>query len=70
MFGQAALSQQVINNVTIEKKRGNVYQIQYSLAQSSDFDIEHAFLKIYRRRNGTVDEIFSLPLSSQTLSAS
>ncbi|MGZ3844485.1 MAG: PKD domain-containing protein [Flavisolibacter sp.] len=67
---QAALSQQVINNVTIEKKRGNVYQIQYSLAKTSDFDVEHAVLKIYRRRNGTVEEIFSLPLSSQAISAS
>ncbi|MGZ3923322.1 MAG: PKD domain-containing protein [Flavisolibacter sp.] len=67
---QAVLSQQVINNVTIEKKRGNLYQIQYSLAKTSDFDVEHAVLKIYRRRNGTVEEIFSLPLSSQAISAS
>lgn len=68
VVSQAALSQQVINNVTIEKKRGNLYQVQYTLVPTSDFDIEQAVLKIYRRRNETVDEIFSLPLSSQVLS--
>ena len=68
VVSEAALSQKVINNVTIEKKRGNLYQVQYTLAQTSDFDIEQAVLKIYRRRNETVEEIFSLPLSSQTVS--
>jgi hypothetical protein len=62
-FCQAVQSQQVINGVSIEKKSGNTYQIQYSLKQTSDFDIEKAILKIYRRRNGAIEEIFSLPVS-------
>jgi hypothetical protein len=62
-FCQGVQSQQVINNVSIERKRGNTYQIQYSLNQSNDFDIQKATVKIYRRRNGTVQEIFSLPIS-------
>jgi hypothetical protein len=65
-FCQGVQSQQVINNVSIENKRGNVYQVQYSLNQSADFDIERAVLKIYRRRNGQIQEVFSLPVSVPT----
>jgi hypothetical protein len=59
-------SQQVINNVTIEKKSDKLYRVQYSFNQTPDFDIEKAVLKIYRRRNGNIEEIFSLPMSIST----
>jgi hypothetical protein len=36
------------------------------LNPTSDFDVEKIVLKIYRRRNGTVQEIFSLPMATFT----
>lgn len=58
-----ANSQQVINNVAIQKAGNGLYRIQYSLNSTPDFDVEKIVLKIFRRRNGNVQEIFSLPLS-------
>jgi hypothetical protein len=58
-----ARSQQVIDNVTIQKAGDDLYRIQYSLNSTPDFDIEKIVLKIFRRRNGNIQEIFSLPLS-------
>jgi len=60
---QSTAQQQVINDVTIEKKSNSLYRIQYSLNQTADFTIEKAMLKIYRRRNGNIAEIFSLPIT-------
>ena len=62
-------SQQVINDVSIERKSGNLYRIQYSLNQTPDFTLEKAVLKIYRRRNGNIAEIFSVPVTVQPLNA-
>jgi hypothetical protein len=59
-----AKSQQVINNVTIQKAGNDLYRIQYSLNATSDFDIEKIVLKIYRKRNGNIQEIFSLPMAT------
>jgi len=61
------ISQQVINDVTIEKKSSSLYRIQYSLNQTPDFSLEKAVLKIYRRRNGNVEEIFSVPITIPSL---
>ena len=60
---QSKAQQQVINDVTIEKKSSSLYRIQYSLNQTTDFTLEKALLKIYRRRNGNVAEIFSVPIT-------
>lgn len=60
---QARSQQQVIDNVTIQKAGDDLYRIQYSLTPTADFDVEKIVLKIFRRRNGNVQEIFSLPLS-------
>jgi hypothetical protein len=59
-----ARSQQVIDNVSIQKAGNDLYRIQYSLSTTPDFDIEKIVLKIYRRRNGNIQEIFSLPLAT------
>lgn len=58
-----ARSQQVIDNVSIQKAGDGLYRIQYSLNTTTDFDIEKIVLKIFRRRSGNIQEIFSLPLS-------
>jgi hypothetical protein len=58
-----AKSQEVINNVTMQKAGNNLYRIQYSLNATPDFNIEKIVLKIYRRRNGNIQEIFSLPMA-------
>src|SRR5690349_15393120 len=63
LFTKQSQSQQVISDVTIEKKGTNLYRIQYAFKPTSNFDIEKAVLKIYRRRNGDVKEIFSLPVN-------
>ena len=68
-FSIQGKSQQVINDVTIEKKGSSLYRIQYSLNQTTDFILEKAFLKIYRRRNGNVEEIFSVPVTIPPLNA-
>src|SRR5678816_528938 len=62
-FCEQGKSQQVINNVTIEKRSATLYRIQYSFNQTPDFNIEKAILKIYRRRNGNIQEIFTLPVT-------
>jgi len=68
-FSIQGKSQQVINDVTIEKKGSSLYRIQYSLNQTTDFILEKAVLKIYRRRNGNVEEIFSVPVTIPPLNA-
>ena len=68
-FSFESKSQQVINDVTIEKKSNSLYRIQYSLNQTADFTLEKAVLKIYRRRNGNVEEIFSVPVTIPALNA-
>jgi hypothetical protein len=64
IFCVSGKSQQVLDNVTIEKKSNALYRIQYSFNQAPEFTIEKAVLKIYRRRNGNVQEIFTLPLTA------
>src|SRR5690242_6472206 len=69
VFCMQGQSQQVINDVTLQKKNGNHYRIQYSFNQTADFNIEQAILKIYRKRNDNIQEIFSLPIAIPNLSA-
>jgi hypothetical protein len=70
IFCMQVKSQQVLNNVSIEKKSAAQYKIQYSFNNNlSDFDIEKAVLKIYRKRNGDIQEIFSLPVAAPTSNA-
>lgn len=57
-------SQQVLDNVTIEKKSNTLFRIQYNFNQVPDFTIDKAVLKIYRRRNGSIQEIFTLPVAA------
>lgn len=67
LFCGKAWTQQVINDVSIEKTGTDLYRIQYGLNPSSDFDVEKIVLKIYRRRDGNVQEIFSLPMTTPVL---
>jgi hypothetical protein len=66
LFAGQIVAQQVISNVTIAKKGANLYRVEYVFKPTSSFDIEKAVLKIYRRRNGDVKEIFTLPVNVPT----
>jgi hypothetical protein len=70
LFCERSQSQQVISNVTIEKMTSNHYRVQYSFNQTPDFNIEKAVLKIYRKRNDNIQEIFSLPIAVSNSNAS
>lgn len=67
MICAQARSQQVIDDVSIQKAGEGLYRIQYRLSSTPDFEIEKIVLKIYRRRSGNVQEIFSLPMSIPNL---
>jgi len=52
-------SQEVLKDVTIQKISNNLFNIQYQLNPSSDYEMKGTILKIFRRREGKVEEIFS-----------
>jgi len=58
-------SQQVINAVTMEKLSSGSFRIQYKLNSPIDYDIEKTVLKIFRRREGKIEEIFSKDITSE-----
>jgi len=58
-------SQEVINSVTIEKINTDLFKVQYKLNASTDYDVSNVVLKIFRKRGGTVEEIFSKNISSE-----
>ena len=60
-------SQEVINTVGIQKSGAGLYKVQYKLNSSADYDVDGVVLKIFRRRNGKIEEIFSKKMVSQSL---
>lgn len=59
-------SQQVINNVNLQKISPELFKVQYKLNNSSDYEMQNVVLKIFRRREGTVEEIFSRDITPET----
>ena len=56
-------AQEVIDNVSIEKTGNSLYRIKYSLTAKEELQIQSVILKIYRRRNQQVEEIFSATIT-------
>lgn len=52
-------SQEVINNVGLEKVSAKVYKVKYKLSNSIDYKVCAISLKIFRKRNDVTEEIFS-----------
>jgi len=57
-------SQEVIHSISLKKITQSLYRVTFTL-NSSDFDAEAINLKILRRREGNVHEIFSSDISSE-----
>ena len=57
-------SQNVVNAVTIQKLNNHLFKVQYKLNRNTDYSIEETTLKIFRRRDGMVKEIFTKNISS------
>jgi hypothetical protein len=58
-------AQEVLQDVTIEKTNSSSFKIQYKLKAASDYDMEATTLKIFRRRDGKVEEIFSKEITGE-----
>jgi len=52
-------AQEVINNVSLEKVSSTSYKVRYKLNKVNDYELNGVTLKIYRRRAGQVQEVFS-----------
>jgi hypothetical protein len=59
-------SQQVINNVNLQKISPELFKVLYKLNNSPDYEMKNVVLKILRRRDGTVEEIFSKDVTPDT----
>lgn len=60
-------SQEVINAVSIHKINNSLFKVQYRLHPTTDYSIEGTILKIFRRRNGKVEEIFAKKIVARSL---
>lgn len=52
-------SQEVIHTVTIHKINNSLFKVQYQLNAGSKYSVNETTLKIFRKRNGKTEEIFS-----------
>lgn len=59
-----SLSQKAITSVVIKKISNSLYKVQYQLHPTTDYDVEKIVLKIWRRREGETEEIFSKDITS------
>jgi hypothetical protein len=59
-------AQEVINTVGIQKVNASLYKVQYKLNSTTDYDVETVVLKIFRRRGGKVEELFSRNIISES----
>ena len=55
-------SQEVVKDIRIQKVSSVLYKVQYQLSASKDFAFHSAELKIFRKRENKVEEIFSVPV--------
>lgn len=60
-------SQNVVNAVVIQKINNSLFKVNYQMNRHTDYSIEETTLKIFRRRNGIVKEIFSKNIPAQNL---
>src|SRR5215211_229769 len=52
-------AQEVINNVSMEKLSSTSFKVRYKLNNNKDYQLKEVTLKIFRRRNDVVEEIYS-----------
>src|SRR5689334_18825895 len=52
-------AQQVLEQVSISKQSATSYRVRYSLNSDEGIRMDGVELKIYRRRNGVIDVLFS-----------
>ncbi len=60
-------SQEVIHSVSIQKMNNNSFEIKYQLNPSHELDVAGTVLKVFRRRDGKVEEVFSKNIADQIL---
>ncbi|MGN6401078.1 MAG: PKD domain-containing protein [Flavisolibacter sp.] len=60
-------AQQIINNVDLEKMDATSFKVKFRLNSITDYRFNTVTLKIFRRRNGNVDEVFSKDINSGPL---
>lgn len=60
-------AQQIINDVDLEKIDATSFKVKFKLNNITDYHFNTVTLKIFRRRNGNVDEVFSKNINSGPL---
>ncbi len=69
IIGVAGNAQDAISSVKLQKINAQLFRIQYQLTAAGDYSAATVLLKIYRRRSGLVEEIFSGPVTPTKLQA-
>ncbi|MGZ3837782.1 MAG: PKD domain-containing protein [Flavisolibacter sp.] len=54
-----AQTEEVIHTVGLEKVKQGWYRVRYQLSNNKDYNFHEVMLKIYRKRNGVPQEVFS-----------
>jgi hypothetical protein len=57
-------AQEILADVKLEKLSNQLYRVRYKLNGAKDLELYALTLKVYRRRAGQVEEIFSEPVSA------
>jgi hypothetical protein len=57
--GLQSVAQEVLNDVKLEKINTAQYRIRYKLNEAKDYELNVVTVKVYRRRDGQVEEIFT-----------
>ena len=60
-------AQQIINNVDLEKIDATSFKVKFKLNSITDYRFNTVTLKIFRQRNGDVEEVFSKDINSGPL---
>ena len=60
-------AQQIINDVDLEKIDATSFKVKFKLNKITDYRFNTVTLKIFRRRNGDVEEMFSKDINSGPL---
>jgi len=58
-------AQEVINAVRIEKINASLFKVQYTINPNDNYKYNTVTLKIYRKRNDAVEEIFLEPITPE-----
>jgi|GEM_PF-1378637 len=63
-------AQEVLGDVKLEKVSNQLYRVRYKLNSAKDYELYALTLKVFRRRGGEVEEIFSEPVNSGAVNLS